>query len=333
MEIHLRQSFPELMKGKKILYVHGFASSGQSGTVESLRQLMPGATVIAPDLPIHPAEAIELLQKTCQEEQPNLVIGTSMGGMLAEQLRGVDRILVNPAFQMGETILKNNMLGKVVFLNPRRDGMQEFMMTKQLQTEYQATTEACFQHIEEETAQVYGLFGMEDPVVHTYPIFTQHYHQALRFHGEHRLNDSILLHSVVPVIRWIDDAQEGRQRGIVYISIEQTMEKNGTPLPSLLKAYRMLIENYDVYPVAQLPTNDKGYAAHMQEWCEEHLGVASWNKLTLTNRKDLLYGDYLIDALKCNRSEEFMGTRIDFGSDTFKTWDDIITFFERLGGQ
>ena len=70
MEIHLRQSFPELMKGKKILYVHGFASSGQSGTVESLRQLMPGATVIAPDLPIHPAEAIELLQKTCQGNSP-----------------------------------------------------------------------------------------------------------------------------------------------------------------------------------------------------------------------------------------------------------------------
>jgi hypothetical protein len=28
-----------------------------------------------------------------------------------------------------------------------------------------------------------------------------------------------------------------------------------------------------------------------------------------------------------------MGTLIQFGSDTFKTWDDIATYFDRLGGQ
>jgi hypothetical protein len=28
-----------------------------------------------------------------------------------------------------------------------------------------------------------------------------------------------------------------------------------------------------------------------------------------------------------------MATLIEFGSDTFKTWDDVIPYFERLGGQ
>lgn len=112
------------MKGKKVMYVHGFASSGQSGTVTRLHEFMPNATVIAPDIPIHPAEAIELLHRTCEEEQPDLIIGTSMGGMYTEQLHGYDRILVNPAFQMGETILKHGMLGKVVFQNPRKDSVQ-----------------------------------------------------------------------------------------------------------------------------------------------------------------------------------------------------------------
>ncbi len=333
MEIHYHQSFPGLMKGKKILYVHGFASSGQSGTVSSLRQLMPDAEVIAPDLPIHPAEAIELLKRTCEKEKPQLIIGTSMGGMYAEQLRGFDRILTNPAFQMGDTILKNNMLGKVTFLNPRQDGVQEFLMTKQLQGEYKEATEACFKDIESETAQIYGLFGLEDPLVHTYDLFAAHYPNALHFHGEHRLNDSILLHSVIPVIRWIDDAQDNRQRGIMYINVEKTMERDFQILPSLQKAYRLLSEHYDIYPVASLPSNNPSYAVQIQDWCFETLGVSAWNRVILTNRKDLLYGDYLIDGTETNRSLDFMGTRIDFGSDTFKTWDDIISFFERLDGQ
>lgn len=330
---HYVQSFPDLMQEKKVMYVHGFASSGQSGTVASLRQLLPSATIIAPDLPIHPEEALELLKRICREEQPDLIIGTSMGGMYAELLRGYDRILVNPAFQMGETISKHGMLGKVTFLNPRQDGVQEFIMTKQLQAEYQAMTECCFQGVEEETAQVYGLFGLEDPLVHTYGLFFSHYPNALHFHGEHRLNDSILLHSVIPVVRWIDDQQSKRQRNIVYISIEQTMERNGTPLPSLLKAYRLLLEHYDVFVVGALPANDTTNAARLQQWAFETLGVAVWNRLIFTNRKDLLYGDYLIDSLETNGSLSFMSTRIAFGTDAFKTWDDVITYFERLGGQ
>ena len=33
MEKQYHIEFPELMKGKKVMYVHGFASSAQSGTV------------------------------------------------------------------------------------------------------------------------------------------------------------------------------------------------------------------------------------------------------------------------------------------------------------
>ena len=80
------KQFPELMAGKTVLYCHGFASSGQSGTVTRLREVMPQAKVVAPDLPIHPQEAIALLKEVCQKEKPALIIGTSMGGMYAEQL-------------------------------------------------------------------------------------------------------------------------------------------------------------------------------------------------------------------------------------------------------
>lgn len=329
------KTYPDLMAGKKIMYVHGFGSSGQSGTVSRLREILTGTVVVAPDLSIHPAEAMELLHKMCGDEHPDLIIGTSMGGMYAEMLRGYDRILLNPAFSIGDDILKHNMLGKVTFYSPRLDGMKDFMMTKQLQAEYRDMAAQCFDGItDDEQERVWGLFGLEDPVVHTHDLFASHYRNALSFHGEHRMNDTVLLHSVLPVVRWVDDSQQRRQRGIVYICIEGTMMwRDGRPMPSLLKAYRMLLEHYDVRVVAALPTNDTGYARRMQEWTFETLGVAAYNRLVLTNRKDLLYGDYLIDGLATNGSRDFMSTRIDFGSETFKTWDDIIEYFGRLGGQ
>ena len=112
------KQFPELFKGKKIMYVHGFGSSGQSGTVTRIREVLPGATVIAPDLPVRPEEAMALLCQTCETEKPDLIIGTSMGGMYAEMLYGYDRILVNPALQMGDTMKNHGMIGAQHFSNP-----------------------------------------------------------------------------------------------------------------------------------------------------------------------------------------------------------------------
>ena len=69
---------PELFAGKKIVYVHGFASSGASGTVGRMRLLLPQATVIAPDLPVDPQAAIDLLKDLCARENPDLVRGMSI---------------------------------------------------------------------------------------------------------------------------------------------------------------------------------------------------------------------------------------------------------------
>ena len=104
MENQYIKQFPHLMEGKKIMYVHGFASSARSGTVGRLREMLPNANVVAFDLPVDPHEAIALLHRKQEEEQPDLIVGTSMGGMYAEQLRGTDRILVNPAVQIADTM-------------------------------------------------------------------------------------------------------------------------------------------------------------------------------------------------------------------------------------
>ena len=47
-------------------------------------------------------------------------------------------------------------------------------------------------------------------------------------------------------------------------------------------------------------------------------------------KRHLLYGDYLIER---QDSHSELATRLEFGSDQFKTWEDIISYFELLGGQ
>lgn len=331
------KQFPDLMAGKTVLYCHGFASSGQSGTVTRLREVMPQARVIAPDLPIHPAEAIALLREICQQEQPDLIIGTSMGGMYAEQLYGFDRICVNPAMEMGETMKAHGMTGTQQFQNPRQDGIQEFYVDKGLVKEYKDQSEQRFSGVtEEERRRVFGLFGDEDTTVDTYDMFHEVYPQALHFHGEHRMNDRSFMHSVVPVIRWVDDRQEKRERPIIYIGIEtlrDKRDKSGKCLPaaSAQKAVRLLIEHYDVYFVA--PSAD--YATTVS-WLEEYINVPAWHHTIFTHRRDLLYGDYLIRDKRyeiTDKGDDSMATLLEYGSDTFKTWEDIIEYFSRLGGQ
>ena len=325
------KSFPSLMCGKRIMYVHGFGSSAQSGTVSRIRSTFPQAEVVVFDLPIHPEEAMNLLREKTNELLPNLIIGTSMGGMYAEMLYGFDRILINPAFQIADTMHEHGLTGKQQFFAPREDGVQEFYVDKALVKEYKLVSEQCFAQVNEvEQQRVFGLFGDRDPLVHTYDLFRQHYTQAIRSHGEHRMDDHSFLNGVVPVIRWIDDRQEGRERPIVYIAAETLMDGYRKPLSSLRKAFLMLIESYNVYIVCQAPTANHAYITDMQTWIEEELSTPSHNHVVFTNQRHLLYGDYLIDPAP---ARDFMGTRIAFGSDEMKTWEEVITYFERLGGQ
>ncbi len=369
MEINHQIMFPGLMAGKKIMYVHGFCSSAQSGTVTRLRSMLPDAEVVAYDLPIHPEEAMELLRHKCEVDKPDLIIGTSMGGMYTEMLYGFDRILVNPAFEMGSTMKEHSMMGKQTFFNPRQDGVQEFIVTKELVKEYREMTEKCFKALPSPSPQpsrveaaplqlprggetldsnersnvttnssprggregasgaVYGLFGMEDPLVHTFDLFHEHYPNAVRFHGEHQLIDKTVIHALIPVIRWIDDKQEGREREIIYVSIETLRDQYGKPRSSVAKALSFLTEFYDVQFVCPSPTNHPEQVAEDIRWMEDQIGVVAYNHINLTNRPSLLYGDYFISM---NEIDGCLGTMIEFGSDQFKTWEEIIVYFERL---
>lgn len=187
---------------KTIMYVHGFASSGSSGTVMALRRHFMGWRVVAPDLPIDPFEAMELLRRMVDEERPAVVIGTSMGGMYTQQLRGVPRIIVNPSFEMSRSLLFGKM-GRNKYTSKRRDGATEFRVDKTLVERFKLMEKTQFDGItEEDKALVTGLFGDKDPVVHFRPLMASMYgeERCLWFNGEHRLNDTVVKTVLVPLI-------------------------------------------------------------------------------------------------------------------------------------
>ncbi len=188
----------------KIIYFHGFGSSGATGTAEILRRLMPEAEVISPDIPVDPEEALPYLRQLCRDEQPDLIIGTSMGAMYAQQMYGFRKICVNPAFNMS-TMSKVLKTGEHPFQNRRKDNQKTFRITRGTIQHFNQMERNQFKGITDfDRENTYGLFGIHDTTVNTFDLFRKHYpDKAQRFDGEHRLNEKVLRSVVVPLAKEI----------------------------------------------------------------------------------------------------------------------------------
>ena len=192
---------------KKVLYLHGFASAGSSGTATQMRNhLYPkGVAVVSPDIPVSPREAMAFLHETVASEKPQLIVATSMGALYAEQLYGTMRILVNPSFHMARLLTFGGMK-KQEFRNKRADGARDFRIDRQLIQEFQEVEKHSFSGVNAaERELVYGLFGTLDRRVNCQPEVRKHYggEHFILFEGEHFLNGQVLSHVVIPLVEQI----------------------------------------------------------------------------------------------------------------------------------
>ena len=197
---------------KTLLYIHGFASAGSSGTAVQMRtHLYPkGVIVESPDIPVDPIEAMLFLRQKVQDVQPSLIVATSMGALYAEQLRGVPRILVNPSFQMARLLMMRGM-GRQQFRNKRMDGSKDFKVDKAMIEAFRQVEKHSFEAITpQEKELVWGLFGLQDKNVNCQGIFRQHYGEGhfVTFQGEHYLNGQVLGHTVLPLVEQLLSLQQ-----------------------------------------------------------------------------------------------------------------------------
>lgn len=193
----------------KIVYFHGFGSSHASGTVEILRRELPNDEVVAPDIPVDPVEALPYLKELCEQEQPDLIIGTSMGGMYAQQMRSFRRILVNPAFTMS-TMSKTFRTGEYHFFSGRYDSAKTFKITKDIIQHHNQMERQQFKNISsEEKETCWCLVGLRDTsVTNAESLFKKNYlaDHVIRFDGEHQLNDKVIKKVLIPLVEQLRNA-------------------------------------------------------------------------------------------------------------------------------
>ncbi len=143
------------IRRKKLMYLHGFGSSAASGTVKTLRELLSDFDVVAPDIPVDPAEALPFLRGLCMNEVPDVVVGTSMGGMYAQQMRGYNRICVNPLSRCRRRARCSRLAHE--YFKPRKDGTTHFEITPEIIHNHAEMEEHQFEGITEaDRKQVWG---------------------------------------------------------------------------------------------------------------------------------------------------------------------------------
>lgn len=184
----------------KILFIHGLASSGAYKMATSLRILLKDSEVIAPDVPIKLQDAMALLEGISQKENPDLTIGLSWGGFLAQKLRGRRKMLVNPDLHISR--LMRTKIGEQKYLSPRKDGAKTFIISEEICDEYAKAEETQYDGLTPEEMNITtGVFAQNDELVHCGPEFELHYPgRAYYYPGTHLPNYPDLKKYIIPII-------------------------------------------------------------------------------------------------------------------------------------
>lgn len=193
-----------------LIYLHGFSSSGSTGTAVHLRNYLYqeyGVKVISPDIPVMPSEAMTFLNRLMEKERPDLIIGTSMGAMYAETQKGFRRICVNPAFQMSKLLTFRYLNKNVEFQNVRHDGAKSFKVDREMVSEFkEIELNHTLKHVTAlEKELVWGIFGKDDPLVNYQKEFVKVYGKGhfRVIEGEHSLTQSMMKRDLLPLVQEI----------------------------------------------------------------------------------------------------------------------------------
>lgn len=188
---------------KKILFLHGFTSSGACEIATTLRTELKGmAEIVAPDLPLHPYEAMDMLQDICESEKFDLIVGSSCGSFYGQQLvrlTGISAILVSPFLKMTEFL--ESRIGTHEYKSPRKDGKQQFEITPELVGEFAEMQEHQFDCYDEfNRCRAWGMFGSKDTLAHFKDIFLNYYSVAIDYDGPHTMTADNVRKDLVPQI-------------------------------------------------------------------------------------------------------------------------------------
>jgi predicted esterase YcpF (UPF0227 family) len=191
----------------KILYLHGLGSGANSNTASQIAKhyTNDNIKILAPELPIMPKDAFNFILDLQKTEQPNIVIGTSLGGFYARYLHGPFKILVNPAMLPAD-IVNAIGYGTYQFFCPRQSGEKSFIIDETFVDQLKEIADSQDGFIDDEMlAETFALFGRNDTVISNYDVFKNIYREnhAKYIEAEHRLTDENIEHDLIPLIEYL----------------------------------------------------------------------------------------------------------------------------------
>lgn len=117
------------------LYIHGMGSGAKSGTRSSLGHYLDNYEWLSPELPLDPRQALALLRDYTNVFAPELIVGTSLGGLYTLYLPATAKVAVNPTYNI-ETTLRRIGYGKHPYHCEREDGATEYTLDEPLVQAY-----------------------------------------------------------------------------------------------------------------------------------------------------------------------------------------------------
>lgn len=193
---------------KKILFLHGFFSSGQCIQAETLKKcLKDSVEVISPDLPIHPKEALEFIHTVCDKEMPDIIVGNSCGAFYAQIIApiiGVPALLGNPHFKMTSFLMER--IGCHQYKSLRANGIQDFIVNEELISEFEDVESHQFDYTSPfYKDKIWGIFGKNDTLAHFENVFLKYYNHSFIFPGAHTPTSEEVEKYYIPLVSKILD--------------------------------------------------------------------------------------------------------------------------------
>lgn len=150
-----------------MMYIHGFMSGANGSKQKQLqRHLKNRYRVIAPEVDANPQTSLIKLNKIIQQEKPEIIIGTSLGGWMTLMCDSgnAELVIVNPCTSP-EITLARWLNQEQKYFCQRLDGVQTYTLTQKTLNKYLKYDTASA--VREKEQRIHALCSTKDELIGT----------------------------------------------------------------------------------------------------------------------------------------------------------------------
>jgi len=326
---------------KKILFIYGFGGSPKSTFCTLIREALPQEEyqVICESYPQEDATAArDYLHKLIEQEQVDMVMGTSLGGFLTLSLdTTLPRVVINPCMKPSF---------ELPLLEPRKDHPEDKKPSQAMIDTYKVYEEGVNQGAYNNSPKIIGLFAKEDTTLkgdYKKP-FKAYYDNARIIPGGHHGNKE----AIPDIIKAIKDVM----KPILYIDMDNTLadfggyvdnnlsddlkekyKDNKDEIPGIFsqfgvvegakEALEVLKQKYDLYILSTSPWKNPTALQDKLNWLKLNFGDMFHKHVVFTHQKNLniVPGAWLVDDRPNHGAYRFGEHWLFFGKEgKYKTW-------------